>query len=171
MQIFYMKLKCKWFEKKVDERQEMDLLKVEHMGFWLMYYMLLAAIFIQIFLFDDGFEMAAGEWIIFMSISIICLIGWIRKGVWSYQTRKVPGVRSYLKYSIISAIGLGIVFGVAFSFKWNDTSPSGIIMRIISTMITMFIIIFPTFLVAGTIARRREKKLSDKDFEEDEEEN
>lgn len=165
-----MKLKGKWFEKKVDERQEMDLLKVEHIGFWLMYYMLLAAIFIQLFLFDDGFEMAAGEWIIFMSISVICLIGWIRKGVWSYQTKKVPGIRSYLLYSTITAIGAGIFFGVFSSFKWNDTSFESIATRIGSNMITMFAITFPIFLIIGTITKHREKKLGDQDFEEEDKE-
>jgi len=168
-----MKLKCKWFEKKVDERQEMDLLKVEHFGFWLMYYMLLAAIFIQTFLIEDGARMAAAEWIIFMSVSIICLIGWIRKGVWGYHTRKVPGVRSYLIYSIVTSIGLGTFFGVLFAFKWKDTSPESIALRIAIMVISMFIICFPAYLVTGTLAKRREKQLADQDSneEDDEEEN
>jgi hypothetical protein len=57
----------------------MDLMKVEHIGFWLMYYMLLAAILIQSFSFEDGFRLATAEWIIFMLTSIICVIGWIIK--------------------------------------------------------------------------------------------
>ena len=57
-------------------------MKVEHIGFWLMYYMLLAAILIQSFSFEDGFRLATAEWIIFMLTSIICVIGWIdRKSV------------------------------------------------------------------------------------------
>ena len=59
-------MKLKWFEKKVDERQEMDLLKVEHFGFWMMYWMLLAALIIQGIFMEDGVKRAAGEWIIFM---------------------------------------------------------------------------------------------------------
>ena len=54
-------------------------MKVEHIGFWLMYYMLLAAILIQSFSFEDGFRLATAEWIIFMLTSIICVIGWIIK--------------------------------------------------------------------------------------------
>lgn len=56
-------------------------MKVEHIGFWLMYYMLLAAILVQSFFFEDGFRLAAAEWIIFMLTSIICVIGWhIKRG-------------------------------------------------------------------------------------------
>ncbi len=56
-------------------------MKVEHIGFWLMYYMLLAAILIQSFSFEDGFRLATAEWIIFMLTSIICVIGWhIKRG-------------------------------------------------------------------------------------------
>ena len=165
-----MKLKGKWFEKKVDERQEMDLMKVEHIGFWLMYYMLLAAILVQSFFFEDGFRLAAAEWIIFMLTSIICVIGWIRKGVWNYQTRKIPGVRSYLLYSIITALGFGIPFVLFFAFKWNDTSLKVIAIRIVIMAASLFVITFAAFLIAGTIAKRREKKLAEQDFEEDEEE-
>lgn len=162
-----MKLKGKWFEKKVDERQEMDLLKVEHFGFWLMYYMLLAAILIQSIFFEDGFHLAAGEWIIFMLISIICVVGWVRKGVWTYQSRKIPGVRSYLLYSTVTAFGVGIPFAVLFAFKGNDISFKGIAMRIIIMVVTLFVISFPTFFIVGTIAKRREKALAEQNFDDD----
>lgn len=165
-----MELKRKWFEKKVDERQEMDLLKVEHFGFWLMYYMLLAAILIQTIILNKDFEVAAGEWIIFMSITIISLIGWIRKGVWGYHTRKVPGIRSCLLYSILTSIGVGTVFGLLFAFKWNNTSPKGIAVYIIMTVASLFVISCPAFLLAGALTKQREKRLAGQDFEEDDEE-
>lgn len=162
-----MKLKRKWFEKKVDERQEMDLLKVEHFGFWLMYYMLLAAILIQSIFFEDGFRLAAGEWIIFMLISIICVVGWVRKGVWTYQSRKIPGVRSYLLYSIVTAFGVGIPFALLFAIKWSDTSFKSIAIRIIMMVAALFVITFPTFFIVGTIAKRREKALAEQNFDDD----
>lgn len=91
------------FAKKVDERQEMDLLKVEHYSFWLMYYLLLIEIVIQGIILDEG-DKIIGEWIVFMIVSVFALAGWIRKGVWSYQAKKVPGVKSYLRYSLLTAV-------------------------------------------------------------------
>lgn len=76
----------KLFEKKVDERQEMDLLQIEHYGFWLMFWMLLVEIVIQGVVLDGG-DKIVGEWIVFMATCVFVVIGWIRKGVWSYQAK------------------------------------------------------------------------------------
>ena len=77
--------KFKWFEKKVDERQERDIMEVEHIGFWAMYYMLLAAIIIQAFFVEGGEKHLVGEFVVFMVTSVIVLAGWMRKGVPALQ--------------------------------------------------------------------------------------
>lgn len=156
----------KLFEKKVDERQEMDLLRVEHYGFWFMYWMLLAEIIIQGVVLDGG-EKILGEGIVFMATCVFVVIGWIRKGVWSYQTKKVPGVKYYLLYSLIAAVVSGI-FGMLMGSKENPGDMSAIMFRGFMVAVNALWITFFVFLIAGGIAKGREKKL-EMDAIEDEE--
>ncbi|MBO5057166.1 MAG: hypothetical protein J6C64_12540 [Lachnospiraceae bacterium] len=163
-------MKVKWFKKRVDERQEMDLLKVEHFGFWFMYWMLFAALIIQGLFMEDGVKRAAGEWIVFMSTSVVVLIGCVRKGVWSFHTRKVPGIKAYLLYSLIASVLAGVPFGILFGLRANGNSLKGIILFIVYYMVLMYIITFAGFLIVGTIARKREAALANQDFEEEDDE-
>ena len=159
-------MKLKWFEKKVDERQEMDLLKVEHFGFWMMYWMLLAALIIQGIFMEDGIKRAAGEWIIFMTASVTVTAGWVRKGVWNYQNRKVPGVKSYLGYSLITAVAAGLPFGILFELKKGTNDIKGILISACFYMAVMFIIMFVAFLAVGGITKKREAYLARQDEED-----
>ncbi len=162
-----MKWKGKWFKNKVDERQEKDLMMVEHYGFWLMYYMLLAAILIQTFFVEDGFEMAKAEWIIFMVTSLVCVLGWAWKGVWNYQNRKIPGMRTCLLYSIGSSVGIGIPFGILFALKSDGGGVGKIMRQTFTTMAIIFVISLLAFVVIGTVARHREKTLAERDFDDE----
>lgn len=160
-------MKIKWFEKKVDERQEMDLLKVEHYGFWFMYWMLFVASIVQGLFMKDGGKLAIGELIVFMSTSVFVLIGFMRKGVWSYQSRKVPGVKSYLKYSLIVMIVAGLPFGILFGFRNHQDYLPGILSCVAFYMVLMFGVSFISYLIVGSITKKREKTLAEKALSEE----
>ncbi|MCM1125362.1 MAG: hypothetical protein NC429_02735 [Lachnospiraceae bacterium] len=145
------------FAKKVDERQEMDLLKVEHYSFWLMYYLLIIEMIIQGIILDGGNKII-GEWIVFMIVSAFALAGWIRKGVWSYQSRKVPGVKSYLWYSLLTAV-LGGILGFLRGWKRNAGNIPALMLNVVSAAVCSFAGAFLLFLIGGGIAKKREKKL------------
>lgn len=155
------------FAKKVDERQEMELLKVEHIGFWAMYWMLFAALLIQGVIMQKEKEVVAGEFITFMVTSLIVLIGWVRKGVWSYQSKKVPGVKSYLCYSLAIGVIGGLFFGILFGIRWHQNYLEGILACVIFYILFLFGLSFVMFLIFGTIARKRERKLELAETEED----
>lgn len=156
------------FAKKVDERQEMDLLRVEHYSFWLMYWLLLIEMVVQGVILDEG-DKIIGEWIIFMIVTTFALAGWIRKGVWSYQSRKVPGVKSYLWYSLVTAV-LGGILGFCGGLKWNSGNIPALMMNIVCTGACSFVSAFVLFLIGGGIAKKREKKLEMEAIEDDEDE-
>ncbi len=160
----------KWFKKRVDERQEMDILRVEHIGFWVMYWMLLAACIIQGIFMEDGVRLAAGEWIVFMTTSIIVLIGCIRKGVWSFYTRKVPGVKAYLLYSLIGMLAAGGPLGLLYGLKMHPNNIRGVVACIIFYMVIMFAVMFIAFFIVGTLAKKREAKLANQIFDEEDNE-
>lgn len=157
----------KLFEKKVDERQEMDLLQIEHYGFWLMFWMLLAEIIIQGVVLDGG-DKIFGEGIVFMGTCVFVVIGWIRKGVWSYQAKKVPGVKSYLLYSLITALISGAL-GALMGVKENPGNLSAIMFRGVMVAVNALWVTFFVLLVVGGIAKGREKKLEMEAIAEDEE--
>lgn len=162
-------MKTKWFEKKVDERQEMDLLKVEHYGFWFMYWMLFVALIVQGLFMKDGGKLAIGELIVFMSTSVFVTIGWMRKGVWNYQSRKVPGVKSYLKYSLIIMFVVGLPFGILTGIKWHQDYLPGFLSCVGFYMVFMFGLSFIAYWVVGSLTKKREKTLAEKALLEEDE--
>lgn len=153
-------MKWNWFKKQVDERQEMDILWVEHYGFWFMYWMLLAVLLVQGILMDGGARLAAGEWIVFMTTSIFILVGMVRKGVWSFQAKKVPGVKNFLIYSCIAAVLIGMPFGILFGIRWHKGDVQALMATVIVHMLIMFIISFALFWVVGSLTRKREAFLA-----------
>lgn len=158
----------KFFSKKVDERQEMDLLKVEHYSFWLMFWLLGIEIVVQGIVLDGG-DKILGEWIVFMVTAVFSVAGFIRKGVWSYQAKKVPGVKSYFLYSIIAG-AVGGMIGFLGGLKRNAGNQRALLANAIGMATGIFMISFIAFLVLGTITKHREKKLEIEAMEDEEDE-
>lgn len=155
------------FEKKVDERQELELLKVEHIGFWSVYWMLLASVMIQGVVMNKGLSEVLPEFIIFMVSCIIIIVGCARKGLWSYQSRKVPGVKSYFLYSAVTGVIGGLFFGIFNTMKWAEGDVTTIVISVICHMIGFFAVTFVAFLIVGGIAQKREAKLAEADYDEE----
>lgn len=152
-----MNLFRKLFSKKVDERQEMDLLRVEHYSFWLMFWLLAIEIVVQGIILDGG-DKILGEWIVFIVTAVFSVAGFVRKGVWSYQAKKVPGVKAYFLYSIIAGAA-GAVISFLGMFKRSHGNLQGVLAGTIGTATGIFVISFIVFSVLGTITRHRERKL------------
>lgn len=155
----------KFFAKKVDERQEMDLLRVEHYSFWLMFWLLAIEIVVQGIVLDGG-DKILGEWMVFMATAIFAVAGFIRKGVWSYQSKKVPGVKSYFLYSLIAGT-VGGVLGFLGGMKRSPGNQGAICANAVGMATGIFAISFVGFSILGTITRHREKKLEMEAMEED----
>ena len=155
------------FAKKVDERQEMDLLRVEHNSFYLMYFLLLIEMIIQGIILDGG-DKIFGEWIVFMIVSAFALVGWMRKGVWNYQHRKVPRIKSHLLGSLAAGV-VGGILGFCGGLKRSPGNIPAIMMLVVCTAAGTFAATFAISLIGGAIARKREKKLEMEAIEDDEE--
>lgn len=156
----------KLFEEKVDERQRMDLLCIEHYGFWLMFWLLTVEMVIQGIILDGG-DKILGEGIVFMIVAVFVTIGWAWKGVWSYQSRKVPGVKSYLAYSLLASIIVGIL-RILGDVRDSSENIEMILNNAVITAIYTFGITFIFFLIGGGFTKIREKKL-ETEAEEDNE--
>lgn len=155
-------------KKIIDERQEMDMLKVEHIGFWVMFWGLLGAIIIQTILYPADLKKIVGEMIIFIIGCIVVLIGYIRKGVWDYYTE--PTVRNYIIYSVIGTIIFTII-DIISKYKNIDYFKNNNIKNLLIasgiTGLSMFVVVFIALFICGTCVTKRRKKLEKEIEDED----
>lgn len=155
-------------KKIIDERQEMDMLKVEHIGFWVMFWGLLGAIIIQTILYPADLKKIVGEMIIFIIGCIVVLIGYIRKGVWDYYTE--PTVRNYIIYSVIGTIIFTII-DIISKYKNIDYFKNNNIKHLLIasgiTGLSMFVVFFIVLFICGTFVNKRRKKLEKEIEDED----
>ena len=100
-------MKRKMKRNNLDEMQEQELLKIEHNGCWLAFWGLLAALIIQGIVYGTlDFRTFAGEWIVFMALSLYLAIACIRKGIWD---RHIPmTTKANLSCSGFAAFVVGV---------------------------------------------------------------
>ena len=99
----------------LDEMQEQELLKIEHNGCWLAFWLLLIAMVVQCFAFGSmDFRVLGGEWTVFMILSVYLAIACVRKGIWD---RRIPmDTKSNVIASLIAGAAIG-VFNMALILK------------------------------------------------------
>lgn len=98
-------------KNNLDEMQEKKLLNIEHNGMWLAFWGLLAVIVIQICVGAD-FKQYAGEWVIFMLLSIYTLICCIKNGIWDRHLK--PNLKTNALLSLLGALAVSVIFGILF---------------------------------------------------------
>ena len=153
-------------KKIVDERQEAELQKIEHYGFWVMFWALFAAIMYQITFVENGISMILGEAIAILLGAVVIIAGCMKKGLWNYGSD--PTMKNYLFYSIVFTALYGVLFGIE-KYRNYDYFKENMKMLLISISIYMagvFLFIFVLLFICGTFVRERRKKLED-EFKDD----
>ncbi len=128
-------------EERLDERQEQTLLKMESKAFWMMYVLLAASVVIQRVLFPSKMELAAGEGVILLLMSVYAVGTSLYHGIWD---RKIaPTRRNHTIIStaaaLISALCVGIVHQRAYH-SWRGTLLSVLISAAITFVLCLFIL-------------------------------
>lgn len=137
----------------LDEMQEQKLLKIESKGFWFAFWALLAAIMIQTVVYDSTTHAIAGEWIVFMCLSIYMVICCLKNGIWDRKL-KANGKTNVI-VSLTSSLLCALFFAVSSYIKYDA------LMGSIATGIIMFISVFILTFGALTISMKiYEKKVS-----------
>ena len=76
-------------KKVVDEREQMEMFRIEHYMYWFTFWALLISILVQLIFMDALFRQVAGEWTVFLLMAAGLLIGELAGGHFDYNTR--PG--------------------------------------------------------------------------------
>ncbi|MBK5254106.1 MAG: hypothetical protein JJE03_06590 [Peptostreptococcaceae bacterium] len=150
--------------KVVDEREKMEMYKIEHYGFWLVFWGLLISIFVQMIAFDASFKEIGAEWIVFMCMAIGSGVAYGKAGHYDYYTE--PGLKSSLIYATVFTIIFEVAFGLYFYINDMYYNLMGLAITIVIATVFMFFTILIFLLVTGKVIAKRRKKLEE-DFEED----
>ena len=93
----------------LDEREMLELYRVEHFGLWLIYGLLCASVLIQLLVGAEMMQMA-GELAVIIVSSVAMLIANARHGIWDENSR--PSVRGNAAYSLGAGVCVAAVLWV-----------------------------------------------------------
>lgn len=147
-------------KKIVDERQELELLRIERTGFWVLYIALAVDIMSKIIFLNVSPKQLIGENIAFIAGCITIIIGCTKRGLWDRYSR--PGFKSYLIYSLAGSV---IFAAVLFAALLIRDVPHAITAAVIFG-VSIFVILFAALALMGVYIKKRNDKL-DKEYDDD----
>ncbi len=150
-------------KNNIDEMQEQKLLKIESRGFWLAYWGLVAAIFIQTAMGNSGFQYIGGESIILIIISLYTVVDCIRNGIWDRKLK--PDFKTNLLLSLAAGLAVGIFWFIVSYHRYHALAGS------FATFAMMFIMVSVLVFVALSITSglyKHKKNKIDKETDEEE---
>ena len=143
-------------KNNLDEMQEQELLRIEHNGCWLAFWLLLAAMVVQsIFNRNMDFRTLAGEWIVFMILALYLAFACMRKGIW--DRRLGMNRKTNLVISLIAGAALGI-FQAVMVGKYVQRPDIAAATAGISAVIT-FVLCFGALTIMMNLTRKRNAEM------------
>ena len=93
----------------LDERETLEMYRIEHRGLWGMYTLLCASVVAQLLFGADAAQLAG--------TSVALIVAYARRGIWDAHAR--PSARGNAVYSALSSLGVAvIVLGRRGSLAW-----------------------------------------------------
>lgn len=152
-------------KKKMDEREQMEMYRMEHYAFWMLYWAQAASLVVHKLILDEPFINHAWEWSVFIAVSVWLIIVDIRRGNYDFYTE--PGWRSYLIYAVGCSLFFGAVaIGSGIYKGWIESAKDALLVGVIEVPF-LFIICYGALAAVGTLVKRRRKKLEE-EFDEEE---
>lgn len=148
-------------KNNLDEMQEQKLLHIEHTGYWIGFWGLLAAVYIQIAMGNGGFQRLGGEIIVLGIMSVYLLAGCLKNGIWDRSLK--PNLKTNLTVSLITGLAAGGFWGVLSYRNYHALAGS------IATFVIIFIFgggsALALLSLFTAIYKKRAKKLEQADEE------
>ena len=155
----------KKINSNLDERQEMNLLKIEHNGCRMAFWGLLAAILFQEFLGINSMSSIAGELIVFMCLAIYLMVSCMKNGIWDRKLK--PTLKTNAIVSGAAGTVMGIIWFVIFYRNYHNFI--GSIMTGIFMFLSTGILCLIMLSLSAALYKKRIRKL--KETEDDSENN
>ena len=119
----------------LDEREMMEMYRVEHAGLWAMYALLCAAVVVQLVLGAPLVQLA-GELAVVLLVSAGMIVAYARKGIWDDRTR--PSMRGNAAYSAACGAGVALVVAaVRGSALWGLAAGAGMFLMCFALLSAM----------------------------------
>lgn len=141
---------------KLDEMQEKKLLKLEEAGFWMIFWLLFAAIIVQI-VADGNFKAVIGEIIVLLIASVYIAFSSLKNGVWSKN--QTPTLKSNVLTSLIPAILLGVFQAVRAFVILKKSVAVDLLLKIAAVMVVAYLVCLALLEVFRHIYKKQRDKL------------
>ena len=145
-------------KNQLDERQEQELLKIEHNGCWLAFWGLLGAILVQTIFFPGKLLQIAGEWIVFMTLCVYIACACLRRGIWDRRLKANAATNA-----VCSLVG-GLVVGAAsflMVYRSFPERPVGALVGALCAAAITFLLCFAALSLAARSYRKKQQKLEE----------
>ena len=152
----------KKFKNNLDEMQELNLLKIEKTGFWIMYIGLAVVIVIQMLIYrEEALAYMAGETVVLVAGCIYTVAACIRKGIWSRRLTATPitNLVQSIIWSAIFSVVIAIIKYVQYG-SLPGAIASGVVFFIFIVIICYVVL---TVLMISYKKRKRELEKEDEE--------
>lgn len=146
-------------ESNLDEMQEQKLLKIEHNGYWLGFWGLLAAILIQSALDPGNIRAMVGEFVVFTLMGAYMVLDCIRNGIWDRKLK--PNWQTNLKLSLLAGVLFGVYQAVRVYLRLHLLLGAAVTLVISAVM--LFVLCFGGLQIASALTKRRKQHLEDEE--------
>ena len=152
-------------KNNLDEMQEQKLRSIESGGYWLCFWGLLIAIFVQLAFSggQDAVRAIAGEWIVFMVMSAYLLIRCLRNGIWDRKLK--PDRKTNLAASLIAGAAVLVLMFVIATVRYHK--PLGALAAGATLGVFSFLGCFAALSLSARAVKKRQEKLEQEPEEEE----
>lgn len=146
-------------KSNLDEMQEQKLLKIEHNGYWLGFWGLLAAILIQSALDPGNIRAMVGEFVVFTLMGAYMVLDCMRNGIWDRKLK--PNWQTNLKLSLLAGGLFGVYQAVRVYLRLHLLLGAAVTLVISAALI--FVLCFGGLQIASALTKRRKQHLEDEE--------
>lgn len=153
-------------KNNLDEMQEMKLLHIEHIGCWLGFWGMFAAIYIQVAVGNGDLRSIGGESVVLCITAIYLLASCIRNGIWDRK------LKPNLKTNGMISIGTGLAVGGFWFLRsyYSYHSLAGSLATFVIMALLMGVLVLLTLNLTLALYKRRRHQLDEQADREEREE-
>lgn len=148
-------------KNNLDEMQEQKLLHIEQRSFWLAFWMLIAAILVQLLLCGDS-RSFMGECIILAVVGVYLVAACLKNGLWDRKLSPTP--KTNFGLSLLTGAVMGAVWGIV---SWNRYHKlAGSVATAVFMLVVVGFLCFAALNVAAEVYKRKRKEQEQDDSED-----